>query len=376
MFSRLIKTFLLTAIIMNVSISPVLAEIPNTTAESAILIEQNTGRVLYDKNKDEKKPMASTTKIMTALVAIEKGNLNSKVTISKEASGIEGSSIWLEENEELTLEELLYGLMLRSGNDAAYAIAEHIGKGNINNFIKMMNEKARELNALNTHFTNPHGLDNKNHYTTAYDLANIASYAMGNEIFKKIVSTEKKSISWSNHQWNRSLLNKNKILRNYEGGNGIKTGYTTKAGKCLVASAFKDNMQLISVVLKSKDIWEDSTNLLDHAFDNYKPYLIVDKNKYLRSISVIEGVKERVKVYSEDKIIIPIKDSEKEKVKVKISLPEKLIAPINKNQVIGTIDVFIDDAKIKSSKIIALENIEQKNTKEILEKLIKYWINF
>ncbi|MCR1898048.1 D-alanyl-D-alanine carboxypeptidase [Irregularibacter muris] len=350
------------------------AEEINVTSESAIVIEQKTGRILFSKNIDEQRAMASTTKIMTAIVAIEHGNLNDKVKVSKNASGIEGSSIWLEENEELTLEELLYGLMLRSGNDAAYAIGEHIGGGDIENFIRMMNDKAKEINALNTSFANPHGLDDNNHYTTAHDLAKITAYAMNNDVFKTIVSTKKKNISWQNHQWNRALHNKNKILWNYEGGNGVKTGYTSKAGKCLVSSAYRNEMQLITVVLKSNNIWDDSTALFDYAFDTYQPYQVVSEDEYLRSIPVKDGIRERVRVYSKKEIEIPIKEIEKQKVKVKLALPKTIEAPILKEKIIGKLELYLADEKIDEAEIYVKEDIPKKNTKNFLDKIIDHWL--
>lgn len=346
----------------------------NISSESAIVIEQNTGRILYLKNMNKEREMASTTKIMTTIVAIEIGNLDEVVTVSENAAGIEGSSIYLEANEQLTLEELLYGLMLRSGNDAAYAIAEHIGGGNVENFIDMMNRKAKEIGANNTHFMNPHGLHHEGHYTTAYDLAKITAYAMKNETFKKIVSTKKKTISWPNHEWNRSLTNKNKMLWNYEGGNGVKTGYTTDAGKCLVSSALRNNMQLIGVVLKSNDIWKDSTTILDYAFDHYEPYKVVLKDEYLKSIPVKEGVKDRISTYCKKDITIPIRKEEKDKIKVKINLPEQMQSPIIREQIVGKLEVYIGNEKVDSTNIYVKDSIGKKNTQNMFKKFIDNWV--
>ncbi len=346
----------------------------NISSESAIVIEQNTGRILYLKNMDKERAMASTTKIMTTIVAIENGNLDEVVTVSENAAGIEGSSIYLEANEQLTLEELLYGLMLRSGNDAAYAIAEHIGGGDVENFIDMMNRKAKEIGANNTHFMNPHGLHHEEHYTTAYDLAKITAYAMKNETFKKIVSTKKKTISWPNHEWNRSLTNKNKMLWNYEGGNGVKTGYTTDAGKCLVSSALRNNMQLIGVVLKSNDIWKDSTTILDYAFDHYEPYKVVLKDEYLKSIPVKEGVKDRISTYCKKDITIPIRKEEKDKIKVKINLLEQIQSPIIREQIVGKLEVYIGNEKVDSTNIYVKDSIGKKNTQNMFKKFIDNWV--
>lgn len=350
------------------------ASSPDIPSESAVVIDQRTDRILYAKNIDEEKAMASTTKIMTAIVAIENGDLDDIVTISENAAGIEGSSIYLEEGEQLTLKELLYGLMLRSGNDAAYAIGEHIGGGNIENFIDMMNRKAEEVNANNTHFTNPHGLDHEKHYTTARDLAKITSNAMENKTFKKIVSTKKTTISWPNHEWNRSLQNKNKMLWNYNGGNGVKTGYTSKAGKCLVSSALQNDMQLISVVLKANDIWKESSDILDYSFEKYNPYTIVKKDDYLQSISVENGGKDRIKTYSSKDIIIPVSEGELDELDIRIDLPKKIEAPVIKEQIIGKLEIFIHGEKIDSTDIYVKENIEHKSPKNMFKKFMYYWM--
>lgn len=374
MIKKLLKINLICIFIFILFAQVTFASELNVSSESAIVIEQNTGRILYSKNIDKERAMASTTKIMTAIVAIENGNLDEVVTVSENAAGIEGSSIYLEANEQLTLEELLYGLMLRSGNDAAYAIAEHIGGGDVENFIDMMNRKAKEIGANNTHFMNPHGLHHEEHYTTAYDLAKITAYAMKNETFKTMVSTKKKTISWSNHEWNRSLTNKNKMLWNYEGGNGVKTGYTTDAGKCLVSSALRNNMQLIGVVLKSNDIWKDSTTILDYVFDHYEPYKVVLKDEYLKSIPVKEGVKDRISTYCKEDIIIPIRKEEKDKIEVKINLPEQIQSPIIREQIVGKLEVYISNEKVDSTDIYVKDSIEKKNTQNMFKKFINNWV--
>ena len=206
--------------------------------------------------------MASTTKIMTAILAIEMGDLADVVTVSPRAAGVEGSSIYLERGEKLTLEDLLYGLMLRSGNDAAVAIAEHIG-GTVENFANLMNRKAYQIGARNTHFVNPHGLHDDKHYTTAYDLALISAYAMENPVFRVIVSTKQKKIPWEGRNYSRVLQNKNALLWDYEGANGIKTGYTKISRRCLASAALRFGMQLVCVVLDCQPWFEDSMALLD-----------------------------------------------------------------------------------------------------------------
>ena len=220
--------------------------------QSYIVMERTSKRVLKSSNPDMRLPMASTTKAMTALVAIENGNLTDVVTVPKEAVGIEGSSIYLKEGEKFTLEELLYGLMLRSGNDSAVTIAVHIA-GSVDGFVQMMNERAEKMGLKNTHFSDPHGLGGDDHYTSAYDLAAIASEALSNESFKRIVSTKYITVEGSEDRETRYFANKNKILYNYSGATGVKTGYTVDAGRCLIASSERNGMEVVAVALNYYD---------------------------------------------------------------------------------------------------------------------------
>jgi len=246
------------------------------SAKSAILIDGASGRVLYEHNAYEKLPMASTTKIMTGLLACESGKLSENVKTSAFASGTEGSSLWLKIGEKQTLENLTYGLMLKSGNDAAVAIAEYLG-GSIDAFALLMNKKAREIGAKNTSFENPHGLDSSMHYTTAYDLALIAKEAMNNKKFREIVSTKTYSIPMKGEKWDRALKNHNKLLWRYDGCNGVKTGYTKISGRCLVSSAERNGELLICVTLNAPDDWNDHEKLLNDGFSNYTAKKIAQK---------------------------------------------------------------------------------------------------
>lgn len=247
--------------------SPVERE-PDVAARAAVLMDSQTEEVLYRKNDREHLPMASTTKIMTALLVIENCSLDEMVLIGEEATRVGESSGWLTPGETLTVEQLLHALLLQSGNDAATALAVHVG-GSVEAFVDMMNRKAEEIGALDTHFANPHGLDQEGHYTTAYDLALIAARAMRLDTFRRIVSTSKYEVPWPGHPSPRVYYNKNKLLKSYPNANGIKTGYTLGAGKCLVASASHGGMELISVVLNSDDYWNQSAKLLDYGFNNF-----------------------------------------------------------------------------------------------------------
>ena len=240
------------------------------SGQSYILMEENSGRVLLEKNAHQKMPMASTTKIMTALLAIEKGNLDDIVTIEEESVGVEGSSIYLQLGEEVQLRELIYGLMLRSGNDSAVAIAIHIS-GSLEDFVDDMNEKARSLGALNTNFINPHGLHNENHFSTAYDLGIITREAFKSKDFTEIFGS--KSYKGSREK-NNYYVNKNKTLWDYAGGDGGKTGYTMSSGRCLVSSAARDNMRLIAVSLNAYNWFNDNYRLMDYGFEHYNLYRI------------------------------------------------------------------------------------------------------
>lgn len=236
---------------------------PHVSAEQAILIDQDSGTVLYEKNADNPQLIASITKVMTAIIAIEYGELTDQVKISREAVTVEGSSIYLEENEKMSLEDLLYGLMLRSGNDAAIAIAEHIG-GSVDGFVYLMNEKANWLGLEQTHFENPHGLDSEHHYSTSKDIALLMRYAMENEVFAEINQTKSYRSSSRTYSWH----NKNKLLTNYYPYTiGGKTGYTKAAGRTLVSVAQKNNRQLIAVTINDPNDWFDHMQLYEWGFD-------------------------------------------------------------------------------------------------------------
>lgn len=334
------------------------------SAKSAILIDAESGRVLYSINSQEKMPMASTTKIMTALVAIENGNMNDMVKIKRESVGVEGSSIYLFEGEEISKEDLLYGLMLRSGNDAAIAIANHIG-GNTENFINIMNNRSKEIGALNTNFVNPHGLDDENHYTTTYDLALITKEALKINEFKDIVGTK----TWvANRLKNNYFYNKNKTIYQYDGGNGVKTGYTKETGRCLVSSATRKGMQLIAVVLNDSNWFNDCYELLDYGFENYNPYILYDKGQFIRNLPVKKGKKLEVPVITEEICAIPLNDIEIDKIKIVVNLPEELKAPIYSGLVVGKIVVYMNGEILHSTNLITKYDVGKEN---IINRLLR-----
>ncbi|ULO09269.1 D-alanyl-D-alanine carboxypeptidase [Paenibacillus sp. 19GGS1-52] len=260
----------------------------STHARAAALIDVESGRILYSSRGDEPMLIASLTKIMTALVAIENGDLTSKVKVGKNAFAKEGSSLFLKMGEEMTLENMLYGLMLRSGNDAATAIAEHVG-GSEEGFVYMMNAKAEELGLTHTHFANPHGLDAEGHYSTANDLAVLTAYALHNPVFKEIVKTPEKTADNPEEKWDYKWSNKNKMLRLYEGADGVKTGYTKKALRCLVSSATRNGQQLVVVTLNDGDDWNDHASLLNFGFNHYPLKRLIERGDAVSGYTLVTG---------------------------------------------------------------------------------------
>lgn len=259
-----------------------------TGAKGAALIDVTSGRLLYTSNGDTPMRIASLTKIMTAIVAIEHGRLEDTVKTGKRAVGREGSSIYLQLGEEMTLSNMLYGLMLRSGNDAATAIAEHVG-GTEEGFVYLMNEKAMALGLSHTQFRNPHGLDEEGHYSSANDLAKLTAYALRNPGFAEIVRTKVKDAPNPHEKWNYRWLNKNKMLTMYEGADGVKTGYTKKALRCLVSSATREGQQLAAVTINDGDDWQDHRNLLDYGFRHFPLRVLAKKEQGIRDVPFVVG---------------------------------------------------------------------------------------
>jgi len=241
---------------------------PSNQAKAAALADVTSGRILFSQRGDEPMKIASLTKIMTAIVAIENGELDNTIEVSKKAAGKEGSSLYLKAGEKITLRDALYGLMLRSGNDAAVAIAEHVG-GSVEGFAFLMNRKAEEIGLTRSHFMNPHGLDEQGHYSSANDLAKLTVYALHNPEFKKIVSTRVKTARNPNESWDYKWVNKNKMLTMYDGADGVKTGYTKQALRTLVSSATRNGQQLVAVTLNDRDDWADHRKLLDYGFAHF-----------------------------------------------------------------------------------------------------------
>jgi len=331
---------------------------PEIVGSAGIVMDVLTGKVLYEKNAHAPLEPASTTKIMTAILALEKGNLSDIVITGKEPPLVDGSKIYLEEGERLTLEQMLYGMMLNSGNDAAVAIAEHIG-GTVDSFVKMMNEKAREIGAYNTTFVNPSGLPAEGHITTAYDLALISRYALLNlPEFRKIVATKTESIPWQGQEWDRQLVNLNKLLWNYEGADGVKTGYTSRAGHTLVASATRNGWQLISVVLKSDtNIWSDSAALLDYGFNNFEIRNVIGENVNISEEKVKYG--DSVKLITKNGFSTVLEKNSLP-IRKKVVIYPDIKAPISKGEVLGQLEFFQGENLLGRIDLIAANDVERK----------------
>lgn len=321
------------------------------SAHSAVLIDASNGKILFSKNENERLPMASTTKIMTAVIALENSELSKSVTISSDAVGVEGSSVYLTEGEILTMEDLLYALLLSSANDAATAIALEVG-GSIDGFARLMNEKASELGLVDTHFENPHGLDGDEHYTSASDLAILSSYALKNADFKKIVSTYKATIP-SSGGGSRLLINHNKLLRIYNGTIGIKTGFTKKSGRCLVSAAERDGLCLVAVTMNAPDDWQDHMSMLDYGFSAFQCLSILPRFTFTTSLPVTGGGEQSVICTNSEPIVatMPIDATADDCIFKVISSPF-LYAPVAGGMDIGELVCEYKGEVIGTSRLI------------------------
>lgn len=343
----------------------------------AIAYDRTSGTTIWGKNENKKTAMASTTKIMTAIVAIENSNLNDIVTISAKAAGTGGSRLKIKKDDKVSLNDLLYGLMLVSGNDAAVAIAEHVG-GSVEGFSNLMNEKAKELHLDNTHFVTPHGLDNPEHYTTAFELAKIADYALKNETFAKIVGTKNCTITINGYP--RNLTNTNELLGIMNGVTGVKTGFTNNAGRCLVTSVNRDNFQIITVILQAdtkKIRTADSAHLIEYIYNNFelinieeivnekfKEWSLINKNK----ITVNKAISTNLNLYTTKmkNSVIPVRKTEIDNIEVKISNVFYLDAPVEKDSIVGTMKIMCKDSVIDVVEIKNKNKIEKKNVKDYM----------
>ena len=325
------------------------------SAEKAVVMDAATGRLLYEKSADKQSLIASTTKIMTALIVCEQCNVLDRMRIPKEAVGIEGSSMYLREGEVLTLQELLYGMMLSSGNDAATALAIYCG-GTVEGFAELMNDKAHMLGLCGTHFVNPHGLDAPEHYSTARDLAALAAYAMKNPVFAQTVSTKSVTIG------NRSMSNHNKLLWQMKDVDGVKTGYTRAAGRILVSSAVRNGRRLICVTINDGNDWVDHKNLLEDGFTRYHVAPIVEAGQTVGTVSVFGGMQETVDVIARENFSYALANDET--IHFVLSCKDMAYAPVVAGASAGYAYICIDGKAVGKVAVTFAETVEQLPTKK------------
>ena len=337
----------------------------SVSAKAAIVIAADTLEVLYEKSANQKLPMASTTKIMTALLLAEQPDLSKTVKTTKQMGTVEGSSMGLLEGDTVSYRDLLYGMLLASGNDAANTTA-YVLAGSVQGFAKMMNEKAAELGMKNTSFVTPSGLDDENHYTTAYDLALLTAAALKNSAFRTACSSKSAVLYYGNPPYRRTLTNHNKLLGNYEGIIGVKTGFTKKSGRCLVTAAEGEGKRVIAVTLNDPDDWNDHRKLLDYGLEKtvvteFKNYDVTDV------MPIVCGSADLVRVKCEQAKICTAVGTENE-IKRKIILPKFIYAPISAGEKVGEIEYYFKDTLVKTSDIFSVADVESYNRKENFQK--------
>jgi len=340
-------------------------------AKAAVLIERKTGKVLLNHNEDQALPMASTTKVMTALLAMEYGHLDEIVTVSRNAYGVPGTSIYLNLGENITLRDLVHGLMLASGNDAAMAIAEHIG-GSVDGFCKLMTARARELGCEKTVFLNPHGLPVAGHQTTAYELALIAREAMKHEEFRRIVSTQRASIPWEGRPYGRILNNKNRLLSEYSGATGIKTGYTRAAGRCLVFGAKRGGLEVIGVVLNCGDWFEEAKRLMDIGFERYEAFTVFEAGETVRVLPVRGGKDDAAYVCVPNGLSAPVLKGWIPELE--IDLPESVVAGLEMGAQVGEAQLVLEGEVLAAQPLVLAENVAKRDFGFELERVVKNWV--
>ena len=366
-FASLLTAIVAAFIIFSTTVGHTVAKAPSVKASGAILMDAKTGEVLFGHNIHKRYPPASTTKILTAILAIESGRLDEKVEVSRRAANTGGSSMHLFAGQVITIRELLTGLMMRSGNDAAVAIAEHLA-GTEAAFVTQMNAKAQSLGAVNSSFCNPHGLTAVNHYSTAFDLAWISRYALADPTFAAIVNTRETTIDWFDRRGQEkdvNLRNTNKLLWMLEDADGVKTGTTGEAGPCLVSSATRGNQRLIAVVLHDHSRWNDSLQLLKYGFDGFDLYEYAEAGQIVGPLPVESGMADVVDIRINQTATIVIRPEDYDQVTVEMDLPEKIKAPVYQGQKVGEVIFFIRDKAVKTVDIVATKDIAERTVTAI-----------
>ncbi|MDU4959650.1 MAG: D-alanyl-D-alanine carboxypeptidase family protein [Sporomusaceae bacterium] len=349
---------------------------PRIKADAAILMDMKTGQILWNNNMHRRLAPASTTKILTAIIAIEQGQLDADVVVSPRAAATRGSSMYLYSGQVLSLRELLEGLMLRSGNDAAVAIAEHID-GSTEEFARRMNAKAVAIGAKGSNFINPNGLSAVGHYSSAHDLAVIARYALSNPVFAGIVRTRETNIDWLDRkgkEQEKAIRNTNKLLWMFADADGVKTGTTNEAGPCLVASATRQGQKLISVVLHDHERWSDSMRLLQFGFQNFELIDYGSQGQAVATLPVDGGLTPAVSVSLAANAAVVVKAGDAAATSVEVELPELLKAPVFPGQKVGEVIFYNQDKAIKVVDIVADSEVEEKTVSRlIMNQLTRFY---
>ncbi len=339
---------------------------PKVSAKAAILVDRTTGTILYAKSEHHRRAPASTTKIVTALVTLERVGLEKKVKVSPRAARVGGSSIYLRAGEVFTVEELLEGALLKSGNDATVALAEAVS-GEMEEFVALMNQRAETLGAANSSFANPHGLTAPNHYSSAFDLALFANFALGIPTFREFVAKREGKIGQEGGEWVRKLKNTNRLLWAFPGADGVKTGTTNRAGPCLVSSATRDGRQLICVVLMSYNRWRDASLLLEYGFNNFKLHQVAKKGEVVARSQVEEGKRDQVELVASDDLELVVRTEEANLVKTSIRA-DKLSAPVARHQEAGTISAELDQVELGRVSLLTRTSVPRQSLWEQLKK--------
>lgn len=355
--------------------SNAVAEGLSVSAKAAVLIEADTGRVLFAKNKDMQLPMASTTKILTALITLESDNLDELFVVDEKAIQVEGSSMGLQKGDSASLRTLACGMLLPSGNDAANAAAVRIG-GSIAEFAAMMNQRAAAIGMTNSHFVTPSGLDDEQHYSTAHDMAKLARVALKNNAFQDICSRNIAKVEFGNPPYERWLKNHNRLLNEYKGAIGVKTGFTKKSGRCLVSAAERDGVTLIAVTLNAPNDWQDHTLMFNYGFNDVKPQQYDVKYEDIQ-LNVVGGKSDKVGVVPLTSTMVNVEENKLQDITQKVIAEHFYYAPIQAGDVVGKIELYLDGEEIGTATLIAAEDVQRDITeiKYSLWDKIKMWFN-
>lgn len=357
---KLISLILIFVLLLNSGFCVSAENILDISAKSAVVVCADTLEIVYSKNMNEQLSMASTTKIMSAIIALEYGAVDEPITVTNDMIAVEGSSIGLVDGDEISLKTLVKGMLLESGNDAANAVAYIVG-GNIPSFVAMMNNKAKEIGMNSTSFETPSGLDGENHYSTAFDMAVLGAYAIKNPEFRSVCQDESDVVYYGNPPYRRVFTNHNKLLDLYDGAFGIKTGFTKKSGRCLVSAVRKDGKTLIAVTLNAPDDWNDHIKMYDYAFKIVKSVELTEDFSNIR-LKVVGGIKDTISV-EPLRVVEYTTMADDIDYNAKIFIKQFEYAPVYKGDIVGKVEFYCDETKIAEVPICATETVEIKNSK-------------